>query len=70
MEDDRALVENKAVGSMNKRRPLKQSWFQSSVVVTPADLLGCTVTIRTITSVSVDSRGTEDNGSFKMAGLF
>lgn len=74
MEDDRALVENKAVSGMNKRQaenpPHKQSWFQSSAVVTPADLLGCTVTIHKMNSVSVDSRRTEDNGSFKMDVLF
>lgn len=74
MEHDRALVENKAVSGMNKRQaenpPLKQSWFQSSAVVTPADLLGCTLTIHKMNSVLVDSRGTEDNGSFKMDGLF
>lgn len=73
MEDDKALVENKAVSGVNKRQaenpprvPLvKQSWFQSS-----ADLLGCSVTIHEKNSVSVDSRGTEDNGSFKLDGLF
>lgn len=74
MEDDRALVENKAVSGVNKRQtentPVLQSWFQSSAVVTPADLLAYMVTIHQMNSVSVDSHGTEDNGSFKLDGLF